>query len=130
MSSNFLDPKFIYPVNQGGIFYQPTSARYIMSENPIKRGTIIKMGDLEREIKYSEELTLIVFPQAGRLRVSKGFMTISSEDGLRQFLQLLGFGDRRSFLLATFDKFDTDGNSAKRKLILHHLFDETILPPL
>jgi hypothetical protein len=101
-----------------------------MSENPVQKGTIIKMGNVERNVKYSEELTLIVFPKVGRLRVTKGFMTISSEDGLKQFSKLLGFGDRRSFLMATFAKFDTDGNSAKRKLILHHLFDDTILPPL
>lgn len=130
MLGNHIDPLFIYPVNQNGIFYHPTSARYILSEKPVRRGTIITMGDIDRTIKYSEELSMIIFPTSSKLRITKGFMTISSEDGLKQFIQLLGFGDRRSFLMATFNKFDTDGYSAKRSLILHHLYDDTILPPV
>lgn len=130
MSSNTLDPKFIHPVDMDGIFYTPTEARYIMSENPVPRGTILKMGQMERSIKYSEELTMHVYPSTGRLRISKGFMLITSEDGLKQFVKLLGFGDRRSFLMATFRTYQANETSASRKLILHHLYEDTVLPPL
>jgi hypothetical protein len=130
MSTSVLDPKFIYPVNSPNIFYSPLNARYILSENPVKRGSVINIGEQERSIKYSEELTILVFPQSSKLRVTKGFMQITSDDGLEQFVQLLGFNDRRSFLLATMNIFDVDGYSAKRKLILHHLYDDTILPPI
>ena len=130
MSSNILDPKFIYPVDNSSIFYSPINARYILSENPVKRGSVINLGKVERTVKYSEELTIQVFPQSSKLRITKGFMQITTNDGLVQFVQLLGFADRRSFLLATMNTFDTDGYSAKRKLILHHLFDDTILPPV
>lgn len=130
MSNNILDPKFIYPISSSNIFYNPNNARYILSENPVKRGSVIKIGDTERSIKHSEELSICVFTSANKLRVSKGFMEISSEDGLKQFLSLLGFADRRSFLLATMTKFDTNGTMAKRKLILHHFYEDSIQPPL
>lgn len=130
MSVNNLDPKFIYPINEPNVFYNPINARYIMSENPVKRGSVIKLGDFERSVKYSEELTIMVWTAVGKIRVSKGFMEISSEDGLKQFVSLLGFADRRSFLLATMNKFDVNGTMAKRKLILHHLFEDSILPPV
>jgi len=130
MSTNIQDPKFIYPVNDPSIFYHPVNARYILSQHPVKRGSVIKLGDFERSVKHSEELTIIVFPAAGRLRIVKGFMQITSLDGLMQFVQLLGFGDRRSFLLATMNYFDTDGYTAKRKLFIHHLYEDTILPPI
>lgn len=130
MLSNILEPSFIYPIDKTGIFYHPTNAVFLMSENPVPRGAIVKMGDLERSIKHSEELSIIVWTQSSRLRISKGFMEIDSKNGVQLFIEQLGFSDRRSFLMATMTNCETNGNCAKRKLILHHLFEHTIQPPL
>ena len=130
MKNDPLNPKFIIPVDVPGINYNPLSAQYLISEKPIKRGSIVNLGKFERTIKHSEELTILIFPQAGKLRISKGYMEITSNDGLMQFITQLGFSDRKSFLKSVFSTFDTDGYSAKRKLLLHHLYEHTIIPSI
>lgn len=130
MSDNPLDPQFIFPVDKSGIFFYPSKAKYLLSERPVKRGSVIRIGTFETTVKHTEDLTILIFPQAGKMRISKGYMEISSIDGVNQFIEFLGFGDRQSFLRSVCVNYTIEGYSIKRKLLLHHLYEHTIIPSL
>ena len=130
MYENQLEPKFIYPVNQVGVGYNPNIARFIMSENPVKKGSTIMLGDVERTVRYTEDLTLLVFPTSGKLRITRNYMIIDTGGAVDKFIRDLGFSDRRSFVRCTFDKFTYDQSAAKRKLLLHHFYSDQVNPPI
>lgn len=128
--TNILDPLFIYPINQAGIDFNPNKARFIMSENPAPRGSVVMLGGIKRTIKFSEDLVLLVFPNSGKLRISRNFLIIDSGGAVEKFVNDLGFANRQSFVRCTFNKFTYDQSAAKRKLILHHFYDDSIMPPV